>query len=166
MIVDSTQYLIDRSVRVLRGMSLLGRLQNYFSEEPTIQQQQQPRSAVSTSRTATVDRPDLTGFICPECLCLLDTANDLLQHYSSHNDKQSATASNSTATQQQQQQQQPSSSISNESPALQEQRQRMKAQQVSQIYSMGHIHTHCAIRIISVIGCHVIFTIVRLGKNN
>jgi hypothetical protein len=131
MIVDSTQYLIDRSARVLRGMSLLGRLQNYFSEEPTVpmQQQRQQHSAVSTSRT--VDRPDLTGFICPECHCLLDTANDLLQHYSSHNDKQSAIASSSTATQQQQQQQQPSSSISNESPALQEQRQRMKAQQVS-----------------------------------
>eukprot|EP00953_Heterococcus_sp_UTEX-ZZ885_P009033 5360-Heterococcus_DN1.PRE.2 len=129
MIADSTQYLIDRSARVLRGMSLLGRLQNYFSEEPTVpmQQQQQQPSALSTSRT--VDRPDFTGFICPECHCLLDTANDLLQHYSSHNGKQSAIASSSTATQQQQQQQQPSSSISNEPSALQEQRQRMKAQQ-------------------------------------
>jgi hypothetical protein len=131
MIVDSTQYLIDRSARVLRGMSLLGRLQNYFSEEPTVPMQQQRQQPIAVSASRTVDRPDLTGFRCPECHCLLDTANDLLQHYSSHNGKQSAIASSSTATQQQQQQQQPSSSISNEPSALQEQRQRMKAQQVS-----------------------------------
>jgi hypothetical protein len=136
MIVDSTQYLIDRSVRVLRGMSLLGRLQNYFSDEPTVPTQQQ-HSAISALRN-TVDRQELTGFICPECHCLLDTANALLQHYSSHNDHhaQSAIASSSSSaisepTTQQQQRQHHSSSNSNESPALQQQRQRMKAQQVS-----------------------------------
>lgn len=36
MVLDSTRYAIERSARVLRGMTFWGRIKNAFSDDPQV----------------------------------------------------------------------------------------------------------------------------------
>ncbi|KAG5175411.1 hypothetical protein JKP88DRAFT_265830 [Tribonema minus] len=78
MVVDSTQYLLDKSARVIRGMTMWGRMQNFFSDEPA------PVLAASTPiSNSTSSSAGMEGYICPECRMRCASADDLLAHFAS-----------------------------------------------------------------------------------
>eukprot|EP01084_Bolivina_argentea_P164240 285554_1 len=70
MIMDSTQYVLDKARVVLRGMTYLGSIRNYFSEEPILRRSE--------------DIPDgdiLEGFLCSECKAMFEGPDSLQCHY-------------------------------------------------------------------------------------
>lgn len=51
MVLDSTRYAIERSARVLRGMTFWGKIRNAFSDDPQVR-----RQCCSPERNVTVAR--------------------------------------------------------------------------------------------------------------
>ncbi|CAM9503605.1 unnamed protein product, partial [Scytosiphon promiscuus] len=56
MVLDSTRYAIERSARVLRGMTFWGKIKNAFTDDPQIPRQENGRSAAGAT-AAGVPRP-------------------------------------------------------------------------------------------------------------
>ncbi|CAM9813511.1 unnamed protein product, partial [Discosporangium mesarthrocarpum] len=94
VVLDSTNYVVERSARVLRGMTLWGKIQNAFSNEPEVPQSYRVGAAGRAGRDlheANGDGPrvlerveedmPLEGFICPDCRRDFDTAEALVQHF-------------------------------------------------------------------------------------
>ncbi|CAN0142913.1 unnamed protein product [Ectocarpus sp. 8 AP-2014] len=88
MVLDSTRYAIERSARILRGMTFWGKIRNAFSDDPQV-----PQQPAGSTRAGTAtgdggngnDDPDTPaeGFICPDCRGLFPTSDALVAHYGS-----------------------------------------------------------------------------------
>eukprot|EP00752_Nemacystus_decipiens_P006862 g6164.t1 len=113
MVLDSTRYAIERSARVLRGMTFWGKIRNAFSDDPQVPQSANRTSAgaagasagraerhpyVAGATNATVDDDDddnrrgysdnnddtpVEGFICPDCRKRFYAADSLVAHFGS-----------------------------------------------------------------------------------
>ncbi|CAN0343216.1 unnamed protein product, partial [Ectocarpus fasciculatus] len=89
MVLDSTRYAIERSARVLRGMTFWGKIRNAFSDDPQVPQQRPSGSTRAGTATGNGngddDDPDTPaeGFICPGCRRLFPTSDALVAHYAS-----------------------------------------------------------------------------------
>ncbi|CAN0543553.1 unnamed protein product, partial [Ectocarpus sp. 12 AP-2014] len=88
MVLDSTRYAIERSARVLRGMTFWGKIRNAFSDDPEVPQQPagNTRAGAATGNGGNGnDHPETPaeGFICPDCRGLFPTSDALVAHYGS-----------------------------------------------------------------------------------
>ncbi|CAM9411844.1 unnamed protein product, partial [Laminaria digitata] len=96
MVLDSTRYAIERSARVLRGMSFWGKIRNAFSDDPlipsTYHKSSEPAVGVGAGATAAnsnpheaspVDENPAEGFICPDCRRRFVGADALVEHFGS-----------------------------------------------------------------------------------
>ncbi|CAB1101591.1 unnamed protein product [Ectocarpus sp. CCAP 1310/34] len=86
MVLDSTRYAIERSARVLRGMTFWGKIRNAFSNDPEVPQQPAGNTRAGTATgnggNGNYD-PDVPaeGFICPDCRGLFPTSDALVAHH-------------------------------------------------------------------------------------
>ncbi|CAM9842427.1 unnamed protein product [Chrysoparadoxa australica] len=90
MVVDSTQYLVDKSAQVLRGMTFWGKISNLFREEVAVRQR--PERTAGYQGSSRAERglshgqhsppPAVReGFICPLCKKSLGSDELLLRHH-------------------------------------------------------------------------------------